>query len=342
MKKILVLMVMVFITAVNLYAQGEEIHKILKNSTYRKDTNNIVNNKKANIDDIVIITKAQGVPSSDYKLKLELKKELKNDYTSVYRSSANITTIPAGTDVSGRIFETSNFLVSDYFNAIDKGTDRRIFYNFRELDSNITIYKDEIDSVYYAEVDFTIFVNKIGKITKIEPAISNDKFLNKIAIRAIKKTNFIAAKKSGKNIDATINIKVQINLPKEPIRVNFMEKPLKMKYLNSFPTEFWYAYLNYGKSKKIKLYDNVKLEVSVFSETMNLLAKDTIDYSIGNKDFNISGTDLIKDMAIDDELILLFRVSMNINLLNNVSRGLPDSRRKYFKIKVLEINPKNK
>lgn len=340
MKKILVLVVVVIITAMNLYAQSEKIHNIMKNTTFRKDTNNLVNNKKDNINDIVIIKKAQGVPSSDCKLKLELKKEINNDYISVYSSSANITTIPAGTDVSGPNFENSNSPVAIFFDAIAKSPDRGLFYNFRELDSNITIFKDEIDSVYYAEVDFTIFVNKIGKISKMDPAISNDKFLNKIAIRAIKKTSFTPAKKSGKNIDASINIKVHINLPKEPIRVNFMEKPLKMKFFNSWPTEFWYAYLNYGKGKKIKHYDNVKLEVSVYNEKMNLLAKDTIDYSLGNKDFNFTGTDLIKDMAMGDELILLFRVSMNINLLNNVSRGLPDSRRKYFKIKVLEINPK--
>ncbi|MEI6091760.1 MAG: VIT domain-containing protein [bacterium] len=225
---------------------------------------------------------------------------------------------------------------------------REIKYNKIEFKKNLKIAQKEMKSYEEGHSSLEVFVNKKGKVTKINHILrhnlnyldSNQIELDKIAINVLSKTKFNPAIRDFKKVDGVIYIDFNLDKPDYDFAIEFQSKTYLAKNKNDNNSDYWVATLESGSGKKIKFLDKVTLEYTIYNNKQEKVISGSYStvYGIGANYELIDG--ILKDMLVGEEKLLYVRKYNIYCQIFPADFGIVLDGNKYIKIKVLEINPK--
>jgi len=230
-------------------------------------------------------------------------------------------------------------------NYYDKNlTSMDIEYDANKLNDNIL--KSQKESMYFGEafVETEVYVDCDGQVSKIKLMDSTDEQINGIIKIAIQNTKFLPAIKNKRSVDSKIKLYIEIPLPKENFDFEFNGNTYTMNFKEENNKHCWFADLLIGTGKEIKNMDTIKLECTVYDKELKQLNKETFTI-INNRN---ASKDLKKncllDMKAGSERLIWLKSSFDYqkeieNYLKNLDPTF-DEKIGFLKIKVLEINPK--
>jgi Ca-activated chloride channel homolog len=257
-------------------------------------------------------------------------KEMRINKTNLSEVSRASVDGGAGMDAAGfaddvSVTSTSSTITTD------------IQYDEKELLSKIKYTQKAINAAIEGSVSMKVTVNKKGKVVKVTPMVSTDKLLNEIASNAIRAAKFIPATKDGKNIQSTIDIYMNIELPSTNFKMKFKGKTYDMINGQSGARKYWFAILKYSNKAKLRFLDNVKFECKIYSEKQDLIKTDTLSVTLGIGETAAPIEEALQSMWTGDEKLLLFEKQYLNAGIKPSTQGIPYTRKVFVKIKVLEV-----